>query len=327
MGSEIAEVDPWLKWMQPWGDKYEAVQKDRDHKLNFRSECGFAKQMILKSDFSRDTAKKNPASVHDSVINSSALGLSLNPAQKHAYLVPREGAICLDISYMGLCYLACLSGAITAVVPVLIHGKRGNYQGDSYIGRGPFLPPDHKYESFHPDRINANYPLENVIGGYCLAMMPGGNVFHGITTEMSIAEILKIRDTSKAFANGRQGKKGPWEAEWSGEMGKKTLLKRAYKSWPQFPGREQLDQAMAILNQHEGPDFDTSAPAAEGKAPTLCITEDQYLNLTTALADAGIPIAEFAGTAGVADLKELQATRYDRAMAHIEQKAKRITQQ
>ncbi|STS93447.1 RecT protein [Klebsiella grimontii] len=38
--------------------------------------------------------------------------MSLNPAQKLAYLVPRKGAICLDISYMGLMHIAQQSGAI-----------------------------------------------------------------------------------------------------------------------------------------------------------------------------------------------------------------------
>jgi recombination protein RecT len=36
----------------------------------------------------------------------AAIGITLNPASKLAYLVPRDGMVCLDISYMGLLHRA-----------------------------------------------------------------------------------------------------------------------------------------------------------------------------------------------------------------------------
>jgi hypothetical protein len=62
---------------------------------------------------------------------------------------------------------------------------------------------------------------------------------------MTAAEILAVRDSSKA-------KNGPWKGAWAGEMAKKTLVKRASKSWPQSDGRHRLDDAIQILNSHEG---------------------------------------------------------------------------
>ena len=61
---------------------------------------------------------------------------------------------------------------------------------------------------------------------------------------MAASEIQQIKGTSKA-------QNGPWK-NWAGEMIKKTIIKRAAKNWPQASGRGRLDQAIAVLNEHEG---------------------------------------------------------------------------
>lgn len=35
-------------------------------------------------------------------------------------------------------------------------------------------------------------------------------------------------------------------------MAKKTVIKRASKQWPQSSGRERLDEAVVVVNEHEG---------------------------------------------------------------------------
>jgi hypothetical protein len=84
--------------------------------------------------------------------------------------------------------------------------------------------------------------MKNLKGGYCLAKLVGGEYMVDV---MTAGEIEEVRNSSKA-------KKGPWAGAWAGEMAKKTLVKRAYKSWPQSGGRERLDEAVSIVNQHEG---------------------------------------------------------------------------
>jgi hypothetical protein len=73
---------------------------------------------------------------------------------------------------------------------------------------------------------------------------------------MTAAEILKVRETSKAgngpWAARYTDKKGKEHKGWPEEMIKKTLVKRASKSWPQSGGRERLDKAVEVLNEHEG---------------------------------------------------------------------------
>lgn len=209
--------------------------KQNDYGLNFEQECHFAKQQILKSDFALNTAKSNQSSLANAIQNVSAIGISLNPALAEAYLVPRDGQICLDISYRGMVKLATESGAIKMAKAVLV------YEGDEFKWLGPMTPPEHSADVFNPDRMDAADPLKNLRGGYCIAVLPTDDV---LVDFMTAAEILEVKNSSKA-------KNGPWAGKWAGEMAKKTLVKRASKSWP--PGnRARLDQAIHVVNQHEG---------------------------------------------------------------------------
>ena len=63
-------------------------------------------QIMGANDFLARTAMNNQSSLINAVVNVAAIGISLNPAEKEAYLVPRNGAVCLDISMLGLMRLA-----------------------------------------------------------------------------------------------------------------------------------------------------------------------------------------------------------------------------
>lgn len=201
--------------------------------VDFQQECLFARQQLLKNEFTLKTAANNPNSLQGAILNVAAIGISLNPASQHAYLVPRDGAICLDISYRGLSKIATDAGAIKWAKVELV------YENDKFSWRGPAEAPMHEADPFS-DR-------GDVKGGYCIAKLPDGEI---LTEVMPVDEINKIRDTSKAY----QSKKGPW-INWYEEMAKKTILKRAYKSWPQTPNRRRVDLAVEALHQSEGTAF------------------------------------------------------------------------
>ena len=208
-------------------------ETQNSHGIVFDNQCLFAKQQLEKNKFILDTAKRNPQSLRSAILNSAAIGISLNHANAHAYLVPRDGGICLDISYRGLVKLATDSGAITVAKAVLV------YEDDTFIANGPFSSPTHKYDPF---KVDGNNPLNSLRGGYCEAKLADGGV---IVDFMSASEIFAVRDSSKA-------KNGPWQGKWAGEMAKKTLVKRASKSWPQSSGIDRVNKAIEILNDHEG---------------------------------------------------------------------------
>ena len=201
-----------------------------DSSLTWAKECQFAIQLFQRNQKLAETAVANPTSAQNAIINVAAIGISLNPASKLAYLVPRDGMVCLDISYMGLLHIAQSAGVIKWGQCKLVHAS------DQYETLGLDKAPAHKYAPFAtPDERGP------VIGGYCTVKTADGDY---LTEEMSYAEIEEIRKVSKAGSSP----KGPWVNFWS-EMARKTIVKRAYKYWPRA---DRLDNAVDILNETEG---------------------------------------------------------------------------
>jgi recombination protein RecT len=325
MGQQEVSVDAqWGSYLAQWEDDF---SEKNQYGLSFEAECHFAKQVILSNKGVLAASRNNPSSLHNAIMNSSAIGISLNPALKHAYLVPRDGSVCLDISYLGLIKLACDSGSIITAKAELVHGPRGEYKGDRYEWKGPFIPPLHEAESFHPDRINGDDPLDGILGGYCVAVLPSNTV---VVEQMSAAEIYAVRSTSKAFTSG---KPCPWVGKWSGQMGKKTLLKRSSNGWPQgVAGRDRLDNAIHILNQHEGLRESEIYGAGENTAEEansapLCISHEQSSSLQSAIKVAGMTNQQFCTMAGISDIGDLENHRLEPALARLKQIAQRGGQQ
>ncbi|HFD7933852.1 RecT family recombinase [Yersinia enterocolitica] len=203
-----------------------------DQGVTWAKESQFAVQLFQRNEYLTKTAIANPASAQNAIINVAAIGITLNPASKLAYLVPRDGMVCLDISYMGLLHLAQATGAIKWGQCKLV------YSNDTYESNGLDSAPTHKYNTFG-DR-------GTVVGGYCTIKTPDGDY---LTEEMSLAEIKATEATSKA-------KNGPWKNFWE-EMARKTIVKRASKYWPR---RERLDTAIDYVNTEggEGSNFDNA---------------------------------------------------------------------
>lgn len=210
---------------------FERVTTDKS--LNFEREAGFAVQSIMANDYSRQIAMENPQSVINAVTNIAAIGISLNPAKRQAYLVPRERRICLDISYIGLLDLAIQSGSILWGQAELVHAS------DRFSLNGFDKPPTHERNPFSTDR-------GEVIGAYVVVKTAEGDY---LTGTMTAPEIFSIRDRSSAWkAWIEKKKKCPWVTD-EGEMMKKTVIKRSYKLWPKT---DKLDRAIHYLNTEEG---------------------------------------------------------------------------
>lgn len=227
-----------------------------DQSVTWAKESQFAIQAFQKNDFLAKTAMANPTSAQNAIINVAAIGITLNPAAKLAYLVPRDGGVHLDISYMGLLHLAQVSGAIQWGQCRLVHAN------DTYESNGLDKAPTHKYNAF-----GERGP---VVGGYCTVKTQQGDY---LTDEMSLAEIKQVENTSKA-------KNGPWKNWWE-EMARKTIVKRAAKYWPRV---ERVDNAIHHLNDDEGielepvmphkPEAEVAAEAAERFSRTESLALD-----------------------------------------------------
>ncbi len=201
--------------------------------MDFDREAGFALQILKANDYLAKIAMTNRESLYAAVNNVAAIGVSLNPASKLAYLVPRKGAVCLDISYMGLMDIAQSAGAIQWGQAVIVREK------DTFELQGIDKEPKHVYEPFG-DR-------GNIIGVYVVVKTDGGDY---LTHPMKLSDVEKIRDRSEAWKAYVKDKSKlcPWVTDPE-EMIKKTCVKQASKYWPK---RERLDQAIHHLNTDGG---------------------------------------------------------------------------
>lgn len=227
------ELMPYESAIQNAKDRFQHIASQS---VSYDKECIFAMQALMKTDYAMKVANENPRSVHLAMINVASTGLTLNPANAYAYLVPRDGAIVLDISYKGLIKIATDAGSILWARADVV------YSCDTFIYHGPAAIPDHQADPFKSDR-------GEVIGVYCIAKTKDGDI---LTEVMPMAELAKIRDKSSAYA---KKKAGPW-VEWFEQMAKKAIIKRASKTWPYTT--DKLAQAIEVANDSEGGyDFDS----------------------------------------------------------------------
>lgn len=223
----MSDLISWVRGVEP-----ECIQLASAHNdLSVQAEMNYAIQLLTANSFAANVAVQNPVSVQNALRNASAIGISLNPASKHAYLVPRKTpggmAICLDISYMGLVHLAQSTGSVEFVQAKLV------YEADTYVNRGIDKDALHEYKAFGNRGA--------IVGAYCTARTHTGAY---LTEEMSIEQIHAVRARSESFKKDS----GPWKTDFE-EMCRKTVVKRASKYWPKV---DRLNSAIEYLNTDGG---------------------------------------------------------------------------
>ncbi|WP_426713011.1 recombinase RecT [Cronobacter muytjensii] len=212
--------------------KVEFEQVCAEPSINFKRESEFAMQIFANNDYLAKAALANTTSTRSAIMNVAAIGITLNPAQKLAYLVPRKGAICLDISYMGLMHIAQQSGAIKWCQSAIVR------KNDQFRREGLDKPPVHIYSEFDTKEQRGE-----VVGAYVVVKTDDGDY---LTHTMRIEDIYSIRDRSEAWKKYKtdNSKKCPWVTDEE-QMMLKTVVKQAAKYWPR---RERLDAAIDYVN-------------------------------------------------------------------------------
>jgi recombination protein RecT len=202
-------------------------EASNEYKMNFNREAGFAIQILTGNDF---LASCDQDSIRNAVVNVSLTGLTLNPALKYAYLIPRKGKCILDISYMGMIKVLTDAGAVKNVDAGVIYK---NDKFDYRKGTDPYFK--------HQPTLSEKGEM---IGAYAIAFFrDGGFQFEILGRE----DVEKIRNTSESYKNEASRKFSPWET-WEDEMWKKTALKRLFKLLPKTNFSDQL--IAAISNEH-----------------------------------------------------------------------------
>lgn len=195
-----------------------------------------------ESQFALQTIRKNtrlmecePYTVQDAIINVAAVGLTLNPAHGYAYLVPesvkvgdrREQHCHLRVSFKGLIKIATDSGCIDWIAADVVK------KNDTFTFRGKWSLPEHEMDPFSADRGDS-------VGVYCVARMHDGQY---IVEVAPWSEVLKAKNAAKTAR--------VWD-EWTDEMAKKFIIKRASKQWPKTDASDRLSKAVSVINEYEG---------------------------------------------------------------------------
>ena len=203
--------------------------------VSWERESLFAMQTLQENDYLLKVARKAPDSLRMSVLNVAQMGLTLNPAYQHAWLIPRDGVVKLDIGYRGLIHLATREGAIRWAKAEVV------YEVDDFEWYSMMTPPRHRFDPFAEDR-------GAVRGVYVIAATPEGDY---LCDHVSETQIERARMMSAAW-NSNHGPRGPWATGWDDEMRKKVGIKRAQKTWPRKTTQSFIDQAVHTLNTDLG---------------------------------------------------------------------------
>lgn len=222
--------------------------------VSYASEKGFVIQHLKNNDYLMRVAQQNPQSLMQAMANVAAVGLSLNPAEKLAYLIPRSvrqgdryvTKIFYEPSYMGLIRLATDSGSIRWVQADVV------YEGEEFVMGGVDEKPLHRRNPFQRSG--------KIVGTYCVAKTSEGDY---LTEAMSREEIDGIMERSESVKKARQSGKsptGPWVTDYA-EQAKKTVIRRAFKTWPRTKQNQRLAKAINISNENEGFEPLVTAPS------------------------------------------------------------------
>lgn len=215
--------------------------------MKYDAEKGFAIQILKGNDYLLKAATNHPQSLQSALTNVAAIGLSLNPAVKEAYLIARNvksgngwaTKVFLEPSYMGLVKLATDSGSIKWVQANCV------FANDEFTDNGPGERPTHKFNSFATQAERGAF-----VGVYAVAKTADGDY---LTTTMSAEEVFGIRDRSEAWKAYQEGKTktgGPWMTDFN-EQAKKTVVRRQFKLLPKT-NLNRMAYAVDISNENEG---------------------------------------------------------------------------
>ena len=198
--------------------------------VQYAPEAHFALQQLASNAYLLGVAQNNPDSLRAALLNVAATGLSLNPVKKQAYLIPRNKAVVLDISYMGMLHVAQMSGAIEWGQARIVRA------GHMFRLTGINQAPIHEYNPFENDDAAGA-----IVGAYAVVKLPSGDF---LTHCLNMDALLRIRSRSESF---KSGKNSPWLTDPEPMMKKSAVRGLA----PYMPYREVMAQAMTVAVEAE----------------------------------------------------------------------------
>jgi recombination protein RecT len=247
------EVMTWIQAVDQTQDRFVSIAPIH---MKFEAEKGFAVQILKNNDYLMRVAQEHPQSLQQAITNVAAIGLSLNPAAKEAYLISRtvksgdkyQTRIFLEPSYMGMIKLATDTGSIKWVQAYPV------YANDTFTFMGAGEKPEHKFNAFAKLEARGEF-----VGVYCVAKTAESDYLVGIMTAEQVNSVRDRSESWKAYQSGKAKTPGPRGTDFV-EQAKKTVIRQSYKTWPKTD-LNRLAEAVNISNENEGFDFIQTSPA------------------------------------------------------------------
>ena len=208
-------------------------------------ELSFANQLIAGNDYLAGCSKQSLAAA---VVNVANIGLTLNPAAKLAYLVPRKNKdkniteAHLQPSYIGLCQLITQTGSVSNIIAQIV------YENDQFT----LDLADNERPVIHIPKLRTA-ERGRVVGAYALATLANGLKQ---PEWMDIDALYEIRERSESWRSYKAGriKSCTWQTD-EGEMMRKTVVRRIYKYLPRGGNNAVADRAIELDAQEYGATF------------------------------------------------------------------------
>lgn len=153
--------------------------------------------------------------------NVVSTGLTLSPAMKYCYVIPRGTEATLDISYMGLIKILTDAGSVGKVEARVV------YENDLFENEYGLNP---KFR--HVPALKNRGPL---VAAYAIAHVRGADPQIEVLTSDDIADIRSVA-----------GARGTIWQKWESEMWRKSAVKRLWKYLPKTEMNDRLIAALSI---------------------------------------------------------------------------------
>ncbi len=247
-------VDTVTRHMMTLGSQFE--QAAMHPHISFQRECVFAKHIINNSDYLTGIALTNPRSFETAFLQLASSGLTLDPSQKLAYLVPRNNRVILDVSYLGLIKMATDEGLCQDIVAELVFEKDPVFKP-----QGRRNSPIHEFDPFaskgdliltvtDKGSLGARGNFRGVYVDFL--MRDGRNLVYFVTVE----DLAAARAVSESWKKVDKRASSPWtNFPW------KMVLKSALKQTVHLiPGnRTRISAVIDYLNTYGEEGFKSAA--------------------------------------------------------------------
>lgn len=240
------------KWLEYHGTKEQSA---------FKREVYFLTQVIAKTP---KLQSATPNSVVECLMNVAQFGISLNPALKLAYIIPRKNGDVmeakLELSYMGMAKMLVDAGAVLEMQAECI------YTGDAADVN---MSAERKVTS-HVPYWRLGTDKGSFIAAYTTAYLPDGRVSQYVLPHDEVEAIMKLSDGYKSAEKSWDGKPARKDSVWHlhfSEQAKKTCLRRHFKLIPKSAGAS-MDKIARVIDL-EDQQYQVSTAPKPTEAPKV----------------------------------------------------------